>query len=99
MTDTPDNLVLKLLREMRAESTAQFEELRAQQDETNLKIETLAGSMVSMRKDINDLKKETSDLRGAIEGVRLDMRMIAIAVDGHGARLDKMEETLERFKH
>ncbi len=85
MTDTPDNLVLTLLREMRAESTAQFEEL-------NLKIETLAGSMVSMRKDINELKD-------SVERIRIDVRMIAIAVDGHGARLDKMEETLERFKH
>ncbi len=88
MTDTQDSLVLKLLREMRADLARMDQRLThmdKRQEETNLKIETLAGRMVSMH--------------NGIEGLRADVRMIAIAVDGHAARLDKMEETLERFKH
>lgn len=85
MTDEPNNLVLEMLRNIRQEMA----EMRA---ETNLKIETLAGSMVSMRKDMNEMK-------AAIDSLRLDVRMIAIAVDGHAQRLDKMEATLGSLKH
>jgi hypothetical protein len=83
MAKQTDNIVLEHLRAIRADMAG----LRANQAETNLKIETLAGSMVSMRKDINSLES-------AVQGLRGDMRMIAIAVDGHAARLEKIEAHL-----
>ena len=83
MTDQPDNIVLELLRVMRSE----IGEITAKQEATNLKIETLAGSMVSMRKDIYSLES-------VVQGMRGDLRMIAIAVDGHAQRLDKIEALL-----
>lgn len=83
MTEQPDNIVLELLRSIRAE-----------QAEASLKFEALAGSMVSMRKDINAMDKRIEDLTGAVNTMRADIRMIAIAVDGHSHRLDKIEAHL-----
>lgn len=80
MTDQPDSLVLELLRAIRAEQ----QEMRHEMTETNAKLGTLAQSMVSMRKDIGKLDE-------AVQGLRTDVRMIAIAVDEHTNRLDKIE--------
>ena len=81
MTDQPENLVLELLRSIRADVGV----LKEKQEVTNLKIETLAGSMVSMK--------------ASMDSIRLDMRMVAIAVDGHAQRLDKIEALLDTLKH
>ena len=81
MTEEPENLVLELLRCIRAD----IERLRLQQEETNLKIETLAGGMVSMK--------------SSVESMRLDIQMIALAVDGHAGRLDKIENSLDALRH
>ena len=78
MTEETENLVLELLRSIRAD----IERLRLQQEKTNLKIETLAGGMVSMK--------------SSVESMRLDIRMIA--VDGHAGRLDKIEGSLDALK-
>ena len=58
--------------------------IRSEQSEMSAKIGAMAQSMVSMRKDINSLES-------AVQGVRADVRMIAIAVDEHTNRLDKIE--------
>ena len=88
MTDQPENLDVKLLQEMRGD----IARMNKRHDETNLKIETLAGTMVSMRNDINDL-------RSSVDGIWSDVRMIAIAIDGHAARLDKIGAILDAVKH
>jgi hypothetical protein len=80
MTDEPTNLVLEQLRVIRAETQQGFADLRGEQALTNTKIGTLAESMVGMRKQI--------------DGLRADMRMVAIAVDEHTARLDWIEARL-----
>jgi hypothetical protein len=67
MTDQRENFVVKLLQEIRGD----IARVDKRHDETNLKIETLAGSVVSMRNDINDL-------RSSVDGIRSDARMIAI---------------------
>jgi len=87
MTDEPTNLVLEQLRVIRAETQQGFADLRADQALTNTKIGTLAENMVSMRKRIDDLD-------GHIQGLRTDVRMIAIAVDEHTSRLDRIEHKL-----
>lgn len=90
MADEPDNLVLEHLRAIRAEL-----------GENTLKIGALAESMVSMRRDINDLGKRVDNLdkrvdhlTGSIDALRADMRMIAIATDEHTRRLDRIDARL-----
>jgi prefoldin subunit 5 len=84
MTDEPTNLVLEQLRAIRAEQAL-----------TSTKIGALAESMVSMRKHIDDLDERIDGLYGHIQGLRADVRMIAIAVDEHTTRLDRIEHKLD----
>ena len=83
MTDETANLVLEQLRAIRAE-----------QAQTNLKIGTLAESMIAMRKQIDELRGDVDALRRDVHSIRSDIRMIAIAVDQHTARLDRIEVRL-----
>jgi uncharacterized coiled-coil DUF342 family protein len=90
MTEEPHNLILEQLRAIRAE-----------QAETSHKIGALAESMVSMRKqiaalggEVDKLRGEMDALRGEVHAMRADMRMIAIAVDEHTARLERIEKRL-----
>ena len=87
MTKSPDNLVLELLRSIRTDQTAMRSEMTALRDETNRKIGALAESMVSMRKDINVLTD-------SVNGMRAEIRMIALAVDEHTQRLDRIDAHL-----
>jgi hypothetical protein len=89
MSDEP-NLVLEHLRAIREEQAVLSSKLGA-----------VADSMVSMRKDIYSLEKridgmekQAANLTDAVNGLRADMRMIAVAVDQHSARLDKIEVRL-----
>lgn len=80
MTDQPDNLVLKILQDMREESAARDEKTQAQ---------------------IGVLAQGQTSLRAEIQGMRLDMRRmaehmqeVAIVLDHHTTRLDKIEHHL-----
>lgn len=95
MTDQPDNLILELLRTIRAE-----------QAETNAKLGVMAQSMVSMRKDISGVEVKTDNLASKVgklddsfQSLRADVRMIVIAVDEHTHRLDKIEARLDTLCH
>lgn len=88
MIDQPDNLILELLRTIRAE-----------QAETNAKLGAMAQSMVSMRKDVSNLDMRVGKLEDTVQGMRADVRMIAIAVDEHTHRLDKIEARLDTLCH
>ncbi len=88
MTLEPDNLVLQLLRE-----------IRDRQDVTDSKIGAIGTSMVSMRKEMDEMKQEMRNLKISIDGLRADMRMISIAVDDHTHRLDKIEIILQASRH
>jgi hypothetical protein len=81
MADEPENLTLKQLTALRAEIQEGFARLTAEQVITNEKIGVLASSMVSMRKQIDDLTTGT--------------RLIAVAVDEHTHRLDRIEKRLD----
>ena len=65
----------------------QLRAIRAEQALTTNKIGALAEGMVSMRKRIDDLDDH-------IQGLRGDVRMIAMAVDEHTTRLDRIEHKL-----
>lgn len=98
MTDQPENLVIEILRTIRSDQTEIRAEIQGLRSETNLKIGTLAESMVSMRKDINGLITRMGSLEIAVEGVRTDIRMIALAVDEHSRRLDGVESRLDKIE-
>jgi len=83
MTDEPTNLVLEQLRAIRAEQAL-----------TTGKIGALAESMVSMRKRMDDFDTALSRMDAHIQGLRGDVRMIAMAVDEHTTRLDRIEHKL-----
>ena len=59
---------------------AELHTVREEQAVTSEKIGTLAASMVSMRKQIDDLTTST--------------RLIAVAVDDHSHRLERIEKRL-----
>jgi hypothetical protein len=76
----PESLVLKHLKEIRTEIGGLRTELAAVKEEqvlTTRKIGTLAESVVSLRNEVH--------------GLRTDVRMVALAVDEHTARLDRIE--------
>jgi capsule polysaccharide export protein KpsE/RkpR len=73
-------LIYKHMQAEQAEIKAELAAVRAEQETTSAKIGTLAASMVSMRKQIDDLTTTT--------------RLIAVAVDDHSHRLDRIEKTL-----
>jgi hypothetical protein len=95
MTEQTENIVLELLRNIRAD----IARVDKRQQEATLKIEALAGSIVSLRNDFGVLDMKVSGLTSMVDGLRADIRTIAIAVDGHASRLDKMETLLDAMKH
>jgi outer membrane murein-binding lipoprotein Lpp len=80
MTDEPENLTLKQLAVLRKEMQEGFTLI-------NSKIGTLAESMVTMRKQITELQTD-------VHALRSDVQMIAVAVDQHTTRLDRIESLL-----
>jgi hypothetical protein len=55
MTEETENIVLKLLREMRAEHTAQFEELRAQ-------VGVVAQGLNSVRSELKLVREQIQEI-------------------------------------
>jgi hypothetical protein len=77
MVEVSNELIYKLMLEIQAE----LKDVRAEQQVTSAKIGTMAASMVSMSKQIEDLTTST--------------RLIAVAVDDHSHRLDRIEKKLD----
>jgi chromosome segregation ATPase len=69
-------------------------DVQAGQQATDGKIGTLAESMVSMRKRIDDIAQEIGEMRGDVRSLRADVRTVAIAVDQHSQRLEEIEKRL-----
>ena len=74
-------------------------DMQVGQQATDAKIGTLAESMVSMRKRIDDIAQEIGGLRGDVRSLRGDVRMTAIAVDQHTTRLDRIEKPQNDLTH
>jgi len=87
MVDEPENLRLKQLAALRTEIQQGFAL-------THGKIGTLAESIVSLRKRVDDIAEEVGQVRLDLVGLRADVRTIAIAVDQHTTRLDHIEQRL-----
>ena len=80
MTDQPENLILHKLQEMRAELAARDEKTQAQ-------IGVLAQGLNSVRTELRGIRDELKDIRTHIHE-------LALAVDHHTSRLDRIEQHL-----
>lgn len=69
MSDEPENLVLKLLREIRAENASQFEELR--------------GGQGVIAQGLNSLRNEVRGIKDDIVQIKDRLGELALAVDHH----------------
>lgn len=87
MSDQPDNLVLKILHDMREEAAARDEKTQAQ-------IGILAQGQISMRAEIQGMRGEIQDIRADLRRMSGHMQEIAMAIDHHTTRLDKIEHHL-----
>ena len=77
MSDTAENMILRLLQDMRAENAAHFAEIAARDEKAQAQIGVLA-------EGLNGVKAELKAIRGHIQE-------IAMAVDHHTARLDRID--------
>ena len=76
MAEEPPNIVL-----------IKLDEIRREQEALAAKVGTIATSMVSMVKRLDDLDRKIDDLSTST-------RLIAVAVDDHSHRLDRIENKL-----
>jgi hypothetical protein len=92
MTEEPQNLVLALLREMRAEMT----DMRAEM--TDMRSE-LRGEMHSLRADVaSDLLTVEKRLGDQIVGLRRAVMEYHSSAVGHGALISELEERVRRVE-
>ena len=80
MADGPENIVLKQLGVLRAETPEGFAEIRATAAQTNEKIGAVAQTLVGLQRDVRDFRCEVATL--------------GVAVDEHTHRLDRIEKRL-----
>ena len=88
MAEVSNELIYKLMLDIQAEQKAiranmerGFADIRAEQEALSAKVGTIADSMVSMRKQMDDQTTST--------------RLIAVAVDEHSHRLERIEKKLD----
>jgi hypothetical protein len=92
VAEQPDNLVLEILRELRAELKATREEVKT--DLNSLRAD-VASDLLSMSEQIAGLKKET---REQIVGVRRALIEYHSAVVGHGMLISDLDERVRRLE-
>jgi acyl-CoA reductase-like NAD-dependent aldehyde dehydrogenase len=80
MTTEPENVILRKLQEMRAEMAAQFAEIAARDEKAQAQIGVLAQGQTGMRGDIKRMADHIHE--------------IAMAIDHHTTRLDRIEQHL-----
>jgi hypothetical protein len=83
----PDNLVLEQLRLMRAD-------IGTMKDELGRKIGALAESLVGIKKDIRIVDSRLDALDVSVHRIGQDIGTLALAVDEHTHRLERMEDRL-----
>jgi chromosome segregation ATPase len=91
MTEQPDNLVLRYLQEMRAETTARDEKLQAQ-------IGTLAEAAVRQSKRFDAIDEHLQNFGKRLDSLTNAVHTISLAVDHHSARLDNIEQRIDRIE-
>jgi chromosome segregation ATPase len=95
MASEPENITLKQLAVLRAEMQEGFAKLTAEQALTSEKIGVLAASMVSMRKQVEDLTNSTRLIAVAVDDHTHQLSRINTRLDGMDARIDRIEKHLD----
>ena len=85
MSDTPDNLVLVLMREMRAEVTSGFSELRHGIREVRDRLHALEQGQVNVVRNLRQIDESMARERSELHG----------RVDNLTARIEKLERQAE----
>lgn len=85
MTGEPENLVLELLRQMRAENLAFQEEARASFADLRLAVAANGAEIGLLRKDAESIRQTVADLDTRLEIVEGRLNTI----DGRLARIEK----------
>jgi hypothetical protein len=80
MVEVSNELIYKLMLEIQGEQKALRADMDAGFEALTAKVGTVASGMVSVNKQLDDLTTAT--------------RLIAVAVDDHSHRLDRIEKTL-----
>jgi tetrahydromethanopterin S-methyltransferase subunit G len=91
MATEPENLTLKQLALLRSEMQEGFAKITAEQVLAARKIGAMAEGMVSVTKRLDDLDHKVDDLTKS-------NRLVALAVDDHTHRLDKIDDRLDRIE-
>ena len=80
MADEPENITLKQLALLREDMQAGFAKVRGDLATLTEKVEGMAQTLISVRRDVRTLQG--------------DVATLSIAVDGHSRRLERIEERL-----
>ncbi len=105
MSDEPDSIVLRLLRDMRAEMMGMRGEMATKADLAALRSE-LASDMTSLRADVaSDVatlqaedKKTRKELGEQIAGLRQAVTAYHSSVVGHGVLISDLEARIHRVE-
>ncbi len=94
MGNEPENLILKMLRDMRVHSDEQFDELRGA-------IGVLAQGLNGVRTELGSVRTELKEIKADLASVKDRLGEIALVVDHHTTRLDGIEKHLglDAIKH
>ncbi len=84
---TPENLILHKLQEMRVEIATQFAEIAARDEKTQAQIGVLAQGLNSVRTELQGVRADMKRMNDHIQE-------LALAVDHHTTRLDRIEQHL-----
>lgn len=94
MTEETENLVLRLLQELRT----QIQELRSEAAErdrhTQAQIGVLSQGQLAIRNEQLAIRNELHGMRDEFKNMSLHIQEIAIAIDHHTTRLDRIEAHL-----
>lgn len=87
MTETTDNLVIRLLQEMRSEAQETLAEMKEMRRENAVQFEELRAQIGVVAQGQNSIRQE-------LKLVREQIQEIAIVVDHHSMRLDAIDHHL-----
>lgn len=101
MSDEPESLVLRLLRDMRAEMATKADLAELRSEFAGLRSE-LRSDMNSLRADVATLqaedKKTRTELGGQIAGLRQAVTAYHSSVIGHGVLISGLEARIHRVE-
>ena len=109
MSDEPDNLILRMLREMRAEMAGMREVMATKGDLAELRAEMrsdmhslraeVASDLADLRAEVkSDIKAARADLGDQIAGLRQQVIQYHSSVIGHGVLIGDLEARVRRVE-